>query len=239
MNIPSVKFDEVKKLSQEEAYSIFESKIRQHGDYKKLVENIPSFNEEALEVLSANKIKLTINNQADEVYEATRLVLRFGEVLFNYQISTSDDMEKEDILSAIVNKEEKTVKTLVVNQNKIDIKQFSHEEEINIAIDMDDFKVDKEQNVIAQYEWGDGCYPFYKHCGKNCGDNGNWGGGTPINSYDTCCRTHDRCWANFGTNDCGCDCNLLSCAKSNWYYAPVALHVIVLAYFPVRSSCSC
>lgn len=80
-------------------------------------------------------------------------------------------------------------------------------------------------------------HPLY----RNCGDNGNWGGGTPINVYDSYCRTHDRCWANFGTNDCGCgcDCNLLACARRNWAVAPVPLHLAVLAIFPISSSCSC
>lgn len=36
-------------------------------------------------------------------------------------------------------------------------------------------------------------------------------GGTPINSLDICCRSHDRCYKNFGTDDSGCDKELASC----------------------------
>ncbi|MBB4823176.1 hypothetical protein HNO89_000394 [Sporosarcina luteola] len=54
----------------------------------------------------------------------------------------------------------------------------------------------------------------YKHCGPDCGDNGSKGGGTPINSLDLCCRTHDRCYANFGMYDCECDKRVVACAMA-------------------------
>lgn len=52
---------------------------------------------------------------------------------------------------------------------------------------------------------------LYKHCGPGCGDGMSLGGGTPINSIDSCCRAHDRCWKNFGNGDKCCDKTLASC----------------------------
>lgn len=55
------------------------------------------------------------------------------------------------------------------------------------------------------------CIPGYKHCGPGCGDNKTFGGGTPINSIDNCCRSHDRCWDSFGDWDACCDKRLVNC----------------------------
>lgn len=57
----------------------------------------------------------------------------------------------------------------------------------------------------------DGCCTFsgtkYKWCGANCGS------GTPVNSADTCCRTHDYCYGSFGAYPARCECDktLRSC----------------------------
>ncbi|MEY2305738.1 hypothetical protein [Bacillus tropicus] len=82
----------------------------------------------------------------------------------------------------------------------------------------------ESSDEIKEEAWYDGCLVFYnsgngktyyyKHCGKECGDNGATGGGTPINTLDSCCRSHDRCYSNFGSNDCGCDRDLSVCANN-------------------------
>lgn len=85
-------------------------------------------------------------------------------------------------------------------------------------------EVKAQDDVTAQgYSWGDGCYPYYvmsinigySHCGKNCGDFGDLGGGSSRNAMDDCCQAHDRCWKNFGSGDCECDEILLDCAARN------------------------
>ncbi|WP_405097002.1 hypothetical protein [Oceanobacillus sp. FSL H7-0719] len=59
-----------------------------------------------------------------------------------------------------------------------------------------------------------GCCTFsgvkYKWCGAGCGS------GTPVNSLDTCCRTHDYCYGSFKSypDRCSCDRNLRSCAAN-------------------------
>lgn len=78
-------------------------------------------------------------------------------------------------------------------------------------------RVDKE---LKAQDFFDGCLVFqddygkkyvYNHCGKGCGDGGFIGGGTPINKLDECCRAHDRCYDNFGFDDCGCDKEFEKC----------------------------
>lgn len=55
----------------------------------------------------------------------------------------------------------------------------------------------------------------YQHCGKKCGEGSTAtdGGGSPINSIDSCCRAHDRCWSQFGDWDACCDKILVDCAN--------------------------
>ncbi|MBR7554934.1 hypothetical protein ACFFJI_03625 [Allobacillus sp. GCM10007491] len=47
----------------------------------------------------------------------------------------------------------------------------------------------------------------YNWCGNNCGS------GSPVNSVDECCRTHDYCYGAFPSypDRCNCDQNLLNC----------------------------
>lgn len=75
-------------------------------------------------------------------------------------------------------------------------------------------------NVKTQsLDWVDGKFcldneaagKLYRHCGPGCGDGMSLGGGTPINSIDTCCRAHDRCWSVYGKGDKCCDKILASC----------------------------
>lgn len=93
-----------------------------------------------------------------------------------------------------------------------------------------DFFGTGNENQITSQEWWEGCLVFgdpgsgfyyYRHCGADCGDNGSVGGGTPINDLDNCCRAHDRCYAVFGYDDCGCDQELGQCAETTtdpgWY----------------------
>lgn len=61
------------------------------------------------------------------------------------------------------------------------------------------------------------CLAGYKHCGPDCGDQGSKGGGTPVNDLDICCRTHDRCWKNFGKYNCDCDRTVVACATVQAY----------------------
>jgi len=57
--------------------------------------------------------------------------------------------------------------------------------------------------------------PIY---GKWCGP--NYGSGDPINDLDTCCQTHDNCYAAKGYFNCNCDLDLTKCAyytSASWW----------------------
>ncbi|WIY58990.1 hypothetical protein [Bacillus arachidis] len=80
----------------------------------------------------------------------------------------------------------------------------------------------------------DGCLPGgYKHCGKNCGNGGRYGGGTPINGVDTCCRAHDRCYEMFGFDKCSCDNTFGDCVRP--YKGKYAMATAILAWLRVKS----
>lgn len=58
-------------------------------------------------------------------------------------------------------------------------------------------------------------YNQYKWCGAGCGS------GTPINSLDTCCKSHDECYKKTPSypGRCGCDYLLRTCAAKSTYDA--------------------
>ncbi|MCY8497765.1 hypothetical protein P8917_09945 [Bacillus atrophaeus] len=90
-----------------------------------------------------------------------------------------------------------------------------------------------KEKIKAAWNWDEFCAPGgYKHCGKQCGDKGRWGGGKPINDLDYCCRTHDRCYDNFGFGHCKCDTPLVKCAKSLRSKYWIVANVIIKVFGP-------
>ena len=80
-------------------------------------------------------------------------------------------------------------------------------------------KEDKmEKDLLSEQGWPSSI-PFciavgYKHCGPGCGDGLTYGGGTPFNALDSCCRAHDRCYKNFPNDKSCCDRYLADCAST-------------------------
>lgn len=94
--------------------------------------------------------------------------------------------------------------------------------------------IDDNSNDINAQAWftGDGCLPGgYQHCGGDCGYNKPHGGLSPINSTDSCCVAHDRCWAVFGSGDKCCDKELVSCVKGHDTWAATGIRT----YFGPRA----
>ncbi|MFD5172765.1 hypothetical protein ACFVV6_29775 [Bacillus mycoides] len=81
------------------------------------------------------------------------------------------------------------------------------------------------------------CLDPYKHCGPGCGDGMGKGGGTPINRLDSCCRSHDRCWSNFGAWDPCCDRDVVRCAQQNWSVDPVTAAAVQAAFLYNSKKC--
>lgn len=234
------------KISDDAAKVMFEQKIKKSAEFKAIAaSNLKTFDSNEIEVLAAHKFEFLVEGD-DSLIFVERVVFRNENTVYDYQRSIDEGVERE-VTTAAKQDTEEAMTTLVVIEGKVVETNFGHVEESIFEKDyfadfplQDDYVEGKTLDFITpQYNWGDGCYPTYKHCGKNCGDNGAYGGGTPKNPYDSCCRAHDRCWANFGTNNCSCDCTLISCAKKYKSYAPAALHGILLAYFPRKSDCYC
>lgn len=124
--------------------------------------------------------------------------------------------------------EDKKIKMLTSEKgNLVNLNELPYKEEFFNFLAKEE---STDNNFVTSEAWYDGClifgdpstgYHYYRHCGSQCGDNGPTGGGTPINSLDSCCRAHDRCYSIFGNNDCGCDQELGQCAERTsdpgWY----------------------
>lgn len=54
----------------------------------------------------------------------------------------------------------------------------------------------------------------YNHCGRDCGNGRQYGGGSTINATDQCCLEHDNCLSN-GGNRCSCHETLQSCLSGS------------------------
>ncbi|HEF1906408.1 TPA: hypothetical protein R9Y97_005840 [Bacillus cereus] len=115
-------------------------------------------------------------------------------------------------LEEIITKPEDGFKFLEdsVNEELIDNKEF------------------KPLSTVKEEGWGiPFCMIGYNHCGPGCGDDKTFGGGPTTNAIDSCCRSHDRCWDNFGENDACCDRKLVDCARANRGAGSAACDLIV------------
>lgn len=241
--IPNIQMSHGRKLTNQEANQLFKQ-VKTKERFQKIVTEISkfkSFDQDDVTIVTANVVEFV--NDENALIKVKVLVVRSGDTLVYYQKTATDTTSKEEFIGgALVGDEFLNFffeEGVIVKSSNDYNHQLDKDYSAGLPNDSTYQEGDALNTVSPMYEWGDGCYPLYNHCGRNCGDTGNWGGGTPRNVYDTCCRTHDRCWANFGTNDCGCDCNLLACARRNWGVAPPALHLAVLAIFPIQSSCNC
>lgn len=125
-----------------------------------------------------------------------------------YVYSFGFDQFTDGVLKQFDLVKEQTVKTVEYESNTL---PDSLEE---VPYNDKNFVPGESKTKAGIQAWYEFCAPGgYKHCGADCGDYGSRGGGTPINPLDTCCRAHDRCWKQYGRNDCGCDGILEDCAR--------------------------
>ncbi|MGG3451736.1 phospholipase A2 family protein [Domibacillus aminovorans] len=54
----------------------------------------------------------------------------------------------------------------------------------------------------------------FQYYGNWCGP--GYGGGTPIDSIDQACKTHDLCYKSKGMYKCSCDDTLINTLSANW-----------------------
>lgn len=132
----------------------------------------------------------------------------------------------EKFYGRVLSKDEQNVLIFEVNKGKVNL-LFTDENEGQLNHELDESGVHDPQfkplgttNEVIQQGVFDFCLKDqngkkYNHCGQKCGDGATAtdGGGTPINSIDSCCRAHDRCWSTFGSWDACCDKAIVDCAN--------------------------
>lgn len=192
--------------------------------------------------ISAAEFEFILPGKINEFVQVEYLVLKFSNtaVLSYYEINNGG---KKILVMGGVRKDNKFIQFTTIN-GEIEESELIYENELNkdylidIPNDSTYTKGQSLEKISASWEWVTGCYPGYNHCGSDCGNGaGSRGGGVPVNGLDKCCLTHDRCWANFGKNDCQCDCNLIKCANKNKNSA--TLVAIINSFFPRKSKCKC
>ncbi|MBY7141578.1 hypothetical protein KFZ56_00345 [Virgibacillus sp. NKC19-3] len=172
-------------------------------------------------------LQFIYENQEDKILE-TLLIYQNDEKVIEATKDYNNNAFKKIVAHYVdTNLDSKKIKRASVKNNQIHVlKELPYDHNY-----FDFFAENQKSNIEAQQDWYEGCLTFsdpatgrhyYRHCGADCGDDGSTGGGTPINSLDSCCRSHDRCYGNFGYNDCECDQILGDCANGTtdpgWWY---------------------
>ncbi|MEI3597820.1 MULTISPECIES: hypothetical protein [unclassified Oceanobacillus] len=125
--------------------------------------------------------------------------------------STINEFGEKMVVKAIVEDEEVKIE----NQIEFNAEYFLFVEELKNPQGADEISEVAPaawyEGCLIFYSSGEGKYYYYRYCGSGC--NGKNFTQTPINPLDSCCRSHDRCWANFGKGDDGCDYQLYTCAN--------------------------
>lgn len=215
----------IKELSVTKTKELFNEALKQN-DTKLLLEelniNIDQIKEKAY------TLQFFYENQEEKVLE-TLLIYQNDEKVIEATKDYNDNVFKKIIAHYVddINPDNKKIKRLSVENNQVNVlKELPYDHNY-----FDFFSENQNNNISAQQNWYDGCFEFsdpgtgshyYRHCGADCGDDGSVGGGIPINPLDSCCRSHDRCYENFGYDDCECDQILGDCANGTidpgWYF---------------------
>lgn len=224
----------VKKIEAEQLNEILEN-LKQTEDYNRVLSLLEEkFNFE-LDKSNMKAVEVFSENQEENK---------------NYHMVTLPSIDEKSAIEADIfnNEEQLTIKVFGRGkENEGEEKLYIIQEEEIKTIDSLYSNSMNVQNEVSVQDWPtSGCalaprspqYPsipiYYNHCGPGCGDAYSLGGGTPRNTIDICCRAHDRCWANFGSGDCECNAEIVSCAAQNSSVDPETATAI-RAWFGSRS----
>lgn len=190
------------------------------------LEAITKNSKDSFDVLSPSKTN-AYQITLDYGQESTEIQILFAHYGDNKVISLERAANRPESVVGFFVEDDKLKQVEVVKEEVI-LKETPANKDILSFVDL----IPVKNEISTQDMDFDGCLAFsdldtgqylvYKHCGKNCGDGNKYGGGTPINDLDYCCRAHDRCYSNFGFDDCGCDSQLATCANTatsstGWY----------------------
>ncbi|WP_037341611.1 hypothetical protein [Salinicoccus luteus] len=213
----------IKELSIPKTKELFNEALKQN-DTKLLLEELNINIDQTKE--KAYTLQFFYENQEDKVFE-TLLIYQNDEKVIEATKDYNDNAFQKIIAHYVDNNpDSKKIKRVSVKNNQVNVlKELPYDHNY-----FDFFAENQVNDISAQQNWYDGCFVFgdpgtgyhiYKHCGADCGDEGSDGGGVPINPLDSCCRSHDRCYENFGYDDCECDQILGDCANGTidpgWY----------------------
>lgn len=125
----------------------------------------------------------------------------------------------------IVNKEEPIEAGMLDTQNLFQLfKETFSTDEISTQAWYDNLPcVGNGCCVFSEPAWTGGpLIPIpYNWCGANCGS------GSPANSLDRCCRSHDYCYQSFSgyPDRCSCDQNLIDCVAAVGNASSLAIRI--------------
>jgi hypothetical protein len=157
----------------------------------------------------------------------------------NIVIKDENQQPKAESIIIDVIKGDKVETYMLEDNELVKTEEFSYDGNfLEAALDRNQIHNEDYQGVVEK----DFLFPFclaggYKFCGPGCGDGLTYGGGTPINAIDSCCRAHDRCYSVFGYGDHCCDQTIDNCAKANRSVAPTAADLIITAFHISGTSC--
>lgn len=208
--------------------SVLIDEINTSSDFALLVSEIQKHHSN-VEVSRTEALQLSFpsTSEADEELKLNAIFVSLADEIIVQGIKEFDKIRFKAHYSIVNEQGEKVIRKAIVDQGEVVI-----EDDIPFSADYFLF-VDELINPtgaddisdVAPQAWYEGClvfftssngkYHYYKYCGANC--TGQVGGvkykATPINSLDSCCRAHDRCWDTFGKGDSGCDRQLYNCAN--------------------------
>lgn len=217
------------------------SRLENQGVIEQLQKLVP-LSVEALELKVAYDFTVPDYRNNGEVDLGRIVAIRANErvQIKNVFVTDKDHNIKEELIMIDVVKGAQTVQTYILEEGKLVLdNEFEYIGNfLDDTIDLEQIDNEEYEGVLAKN------FPFsfclaggYRHCGPGCGDGLARGGGTPINAIDSCCRGHDRCWANFGNGDACCDKILVDCAKANRSAGSVASDMIVLYFSGNAKKC--
>jgi len=171
-------------------------------------------------------VKITQSAEQGTVIETNKL-LDFGDkaqvILKQYEAKLDDQTDTAEVVQVWMQNANNVVVKEYVN-GKLNLEQTAEVVQ-NVYTDYVKFPevAEEHEEILAEIMYdplscissGSCCFfegKRYEHCGQTCGAYNNAGGGTPINSIDNCCRTHDTQILNkSGKERCTPHKNLINC----------------------------
>lgn len=200
-----------------------------NNDLTLLISEIQKYHKEVNIIKQTDTLQLEFVAEEDEEgLKVDVLFVTLSNEIIIQAIKETDGLHLKAHFSAVNENGEKVIRKAIVKDNQIEI-EFEIPFETHYFMFVEELKnpqgADKDFDASPE-AWYEGCLVFfdsasgkyyrYNYCGAKCTGEDSSGKKyqkTPINTLDRCCRTHDRCWDNFGHGDDDCDYNLYSCAN--------------------------